>query len=64
MAVMSDIREIQSALKAAEDAPTRGAVRRLHNLLAEKMVEHRVRLGLTDNDIIALGGGTPKPDED
>lgn len=63
MSVVSDIREIQSALRAAEDNPTPRKVRAIHNLLTAKMVEHRVRLGLTDEDIETFGGGTPKPDE-
>lgn len=63
MAVRDDIAEIRGALQVAESDPTRRNVRRLHNLLAAKMVEHKTLLGLSDDDIVAFGGGTPK-DED
>lgn len=64
MSVISDIREIQSALRTAEANPSRRSAHAVHNLLAAKMVEHKDRLGLTDDDIAAFGGGVPKPDED
>ncbi len=64
MAVRDDIPEIRGLLVAAEEAPTRAAVRRLHNLLAAKMVEHKDRLGLSDEDVEGFGGGTPKPPEE
>lgn len=63
MAVRDDIAEIRGLLVAAEEDPSRRNVRRVHNLLAAKMVEHKTLLGLTDADIEAFGGGTPKPDE-
>lgn len=61
----TDVYEIAEALATAEqDLKTAwGSLRRLHNVLGEKAVAHKGLLGLGDGDIIAFGGGTPKPPE-
>lgn len=64
MAIRDDIAEIRGLLVAAEEDPSRRSVRRVHNLLAAKMVEHKDVLGLSDDDVVALGGGTPKEDDE
>lgn len=64
MAIRDDIAEIRGLLVAAEENPSRTSVRRVHNLLAAKMVEHKDVLGLSDDDVVALGGGTPKEDDE
>lgn len=67
MTVQSDVAEIKAALEEAEadQKRARRSLRRLHNLLAEKMAENAGLLGLSEGDITTMGGGTPKtPPED
>lgn len=58
-----DVAEIQKALKAAEASPSRRSVIALHNLLAAKLATYAERLGLSNDDVQAFGGGVPKPEE-
>lgn len=60
--IRDDIAEIRALILEAEGQPSQRNLRRLHNLLAAKMVEHKDLLGLTDEDVIVFGGGTPKPE--
>ena len=64
MSVQSDIQRIRDGLTCAEGEPSRKNVRKLHNLLTELMVMHKDLLGLSDEDIVAYGGGTPKEEEE
>lgn len=66
MSVQSDLVEIKTAFETAEADLKRAmrSQRRLHNLCAAKMMEHADTLGLSDEDIIVMGGGTPKEEED
>jgi hypothetical protein len=65
MTARADAAEIKAALEEVEAASqtTRAKLRKLHNLLGQKLAEHAPRLGLTAEDVIALGGGTPKDEE-
>lgn len=63
MPVQSDIQKIRDVLNHAEADPSRRNVRKLHNLLAELMAEHKDLLGLTGDEVTAFGGGVPKPED-
>lgn len=62
--VREDVAEIQSALKAAEASPSRRSVLALHNLLAAKLPVYAERLGLSNDEVQAFGGGVPKKPEE
>lgn len=70
MSVQTDLAEIKAAIVAveAEDGEAqrtlRRRIRRLHNLLAEKLLDNAELLGLSESDMVALGGGTPKEEDD
>lgn len=63
MSVREDIQKIRDEIVDCEAHPSRRNVRKLHNLLAELMLKHKDLLGLTDDDIVVLGGGQPKDPE-
>lgn len=63
MSVKADIELVREGLRTCEVDPSRRNARKLHNLLAELMVKHKDRLGLTDDEIVAYGGGVPKDPE-
>lgn len=65
MTIQSDIAEIKAALEQheADLKTTRRSARKLHNLLAGKLAANAGLLGLSESDVVALGGGTPKDEE-
>lgn len=63
MSVQSDIAEIKAALEDAEGASqtARHKLKKLHNVLSQKLADNAELLGLTSGEVIAMGGGTDKP---
>lgn len=65
MTIQTTIEAIRAELTEAEACQRKAARKQLraHNMLAAALEEHGALLGLSSEEIVAFGGGTPKTDE-